>query len=416
MKKSKYTQILGGLSSREGFVLPAILLVAVIGVLFGFGRVMLYRFQCQLRIDRQHELEKQYAVRSALRWLETRKVNDLDMTGEKAFEELTFSDRNLQVEVHPVTPIYPCGEGMFYITNEFTYVYSERSVFDGEGTLVAPTNSNYRNVYPDYQDGRSASAPMRHGCQMGPGGEATTNWMGRVSVDMEGTGNWLQDVYGRRYMFNADNINKAASGEKADWVRFYVTPMGKTAAIGLTMYPRNPDRDTRVDLWFRSESGVETVVAENVLANEKGEGKEGNNGKGLQLASDKVTVYHWVQAGYANIVGTYDFSETYEIPQDLLYEFTNATQEVTMTLEVVNKSGVSSESLAQTRNLFNRFQVLPAYEYEVYLNWEDSGKRNRELATVVHVKPNGRARGTHQAFTYDTHGTSVRGYRKKRNP
>ena len=54
---------------HRGFMLVTVLVITAIGLLFGAGALLLFRYQCQLRIDRQHELEKVYAVRSALNYI-----------------------------------------------------------------------------------------------------------------------------------------------------------------------------------------------------------------------------------------------------------------------------------------------------------------------------------------------------------
>ena len=53
---------------HRGYALVTVLIVTAVGLLFGAGSLLLFRFQCQQRIERQHELEKIYAVRSALNW------------------------------------------------------------------------------------------------------------------------------------------------------------------------------------------------------------------------------------------------------------------------------------------------------------------------------------------------------------
>ena len=84
-----------------------------------------------------------------------------------------------------------------------------------------------------------------------------------------------------------------------------------------------------------------------------------------------------------------------------------------MVLEVENTGPVLS--VDAKRNTFKRFQVLPAYEFEVLLNWEGSGRED-EVATVVHVAPGAIKTGRtteNKAYIYDTPGVSARGYARK---
>ena len=92
-------------SARRGFILITVLIVTAVGLLFGAGALLLFRYQCQQRIDRQHELEKLCAVRSALNYIQTTSTEIEE--GGKSFRYHTASERDLGVHVHPVAPIFP---------------------------------------------------------------------------------------------------------------------------------------------------------------------------------------------------------------------------------------------------------------------------------------------------------------------
>ena len=65
-------------------MLVTVLIVTMVGLLFGAGALLLFKFQCQLRIDRQHELEKVYAVRSALNYIK-KAASGIPEEGTKLF-------------------------------------------------------------------------------------------------------------------------------------------------------------------------------------------------------------------------------------------------------------------------------------------------------------------------------------------
>ena len=90
-------------SMKRGFMLITVLVITAVGLLFGAGALLLFRFQCQMRIDRQHELEKVYAVRSVLNYIRCRD----DIVSEKWFKYHTMSERDLRLLVKPVDAFFP---------------------------------------------------------------------------------------------------------------------------------------------------------------------------------------------------------------------------------------------------------------------------------------------------------------------
>lgn len=122
--------------SRNGFILITVLIVTAVGLLFGAGALLLFKYQCQLRIDRQHELEKVYAVRSALNYV--RKYPGEPKEGKFAFRYLTESDRNLGVIVEPVKAIFPDLNNELHldIGNEgYNNRYLQRMIL-GRGNMI----------------------------------------------------------------------------------------------------------------------------------------------------------------------------------------------------------------------------------------------------------------------------------------
>ena len=106
--------------SRKGFALVTVLIVAAIGLLIGAGFLLRFRFQCQLRIDRQHELEKYFAVRSVINVLSSvaKGIEKPDeFTSAKGIVYQTDSQRNVSVVALASKAIFPDVENAnhFYV-------------------------------------------------------------------------------------------------------------------------------------------------------------------------------------------------------------------------------------------------------------------------------------------------------------
>ena len=183
---------------KRGFILVTVLIVTAVGLLFGAGALLLFRFQCQLRIDRQHELEKIYAVRSALNYIRTTAYgttgdNGIPVEG-RVFGYHTQSERNLKLLVKPVAPIFPN-------TNDLrnSHFVMERGDLKIPLAVATSTNGWYSSDF-DYECGVSGDTKLNVDSENYIGniglkfGDATTTngvrWW--VNIGMRGTGGWPQ--------------------------------------------------------------------------------------------------------------------------------------------------------------------------------------------------------------------------------
>ena len=199
-------------------MLVTVLVVTAIGLLFGAGSLLLFRYQCQVRIDRQHELEKVYAVRSALNY--TRTHTGINPNGN-AFAYYTNSERQLGLFVKPVAAIFPnaTNENHFAMTRKGQFSVESRahgwydSLHDYECGWIGTTNLQMRSLYGgDGKYGLGFSDV-----------EATKNVKWWVNIGMLGTGGWLQDDYGRRYCFLLrDYVGRGRTGQSGDIVRLCI--------------------------------------------------------------------------------------------------------------------------------------------------------------------------------------------------
>ena len=234
---------------HRGYALVTVLIVTAVGLLFGAGSLLLFRFQCQQRIERQHELEKIYAVRSALNW--TRAYDSLLPAEGWPLTYYTGSGRSLDLLVKPVEYIFP---DVNFVTNGVVrHLVMEGIASQGSGrttysavdkdnnkriltvsSLECPNQFNEKldyeygmmsvlsfgeieTIMPDLSMvGKVDESSITYKLKKGAIGEdkfgicfpnSTTNnvkWW--VNVGMPGKGGWLQSEYGRRYSFSIGGL------------------------------------------------------------------------------------------------------------------------------------------------------------------------------------------------------------------
>ena len=428
-------------------MLVTVLIVTAVGLLFGAGALFLFRFQCQLRIDRQHELEKVYAVRSALNYMRTY-IGEIPDEG-RPFRFETGSGRNLGLLVKPVEPLFP------NVSNESHFVM-ERGDFQALARQYNPR--------PDYEYGAVGVTNLLMGPVDGDGCfglafkdlTATNHVKWWVNIGMRDTGGWLQEDYGRRYFF---------------WPRDYVGGDVNTKDLMRLCLIRNVTNEANAvgcrHGWPLSQEGERALVFQ--IRPMAGANKAGNNAEmtvaefvyrggtvtatqllclsnapslcnmGLQLAGNKVCVFYvgnekQNDEGLVNLTSRgYTFSESVEMTLDTYRYFTeeltvggkeyggiftNAygrvqAPELRAVFEVEATSDMRGEGVtldASNSDFLTRFRVTPAYQYDVYLE-HPAAVTNR--ATVAQkIGKYSRGARAYTMLTYDTHGTEHRGFRR----
>ena len=426
-------------------MLVTVLIVTAVGLLFGAGALLLFRFQCQQRIDRQHELEKVYAVRSVLNYTRT---NTKEIPDEgRPFRYETGSGRNLGLLVKPVARLFPNA------SNECHFVM-ERGDFEA---LAGQYNSR-----PDYEYGAVGvtNLLMGTGSKDGTTGlvfndlTATNGVKWWVNVGMRDTGGWLQEDYGRRYFF---------------WPRNYVDGSVKTKDLMRLCLIRNvTNENNEVGCrhgWPLSQEGERALVFE--IRPMAGANTSGINAEmsfsefvysggtimttrllcvdapslcnmGLQLAGNKACVFYIgnEQQNDEHVSLTsrgYTFSESVDLsPATYRYFaeaqvvggreyggiFTNAygmvrAPELRAVFEVEAASDSRGEGVTldvSNSDFLTQFRVTPAYQYDIYLE-HPAAVTNR--ATVAQkIGQYARTGRDYTMLTYDTHGTEHKGFRR----
>lgn len=429
-------------------MLVTVMIITAVGLLFGAGALLMFRYQCQMRIDRQHELEKVYAVRSALNFTRTY-LGTIDDSG-KPFRYYTGSERDLGLLVKPVEAIFPQAGN----TRHFDMTRA--------GDFKVPFLRNYNSLL-DYEYGASFSvtnwsSEMRSlSKDDSRRGLAFTNtstngnvrWW--VNIGMRGTGGWLQEDYGRRYFFtpmeyvdgtmdtkdimrlciirNVTNELNAA-GARHGW------PLSQKneRALVFQIVPKagSNDNSNNADMHlYEYACDGESVEATRILSLTN---CPSLCDMGIQLAGDKVTMFFINNAKQAEAKPSsrgYTFSpsgtmskQTYDYFSSEVFIggksyggiYTNDEMKVqapelraVLEVEAASDARPMPDSKKQ-ENFLTNFSVTPAYQYDVFLE-HPASVTNR--ATVAQkIGDYGRGGLQYTILTYDTHGTEHKGFKQ----
>lgn len=369
-------------NARNGFALVTVLIIAAIGLLIGAGSLLLFRFQCEKRIDRQHEIEKYFAVRSALQLLSVVETGDFpnEISGPKRFVYQTDSDRDVRVIINPTEALFPDLDyrfegsmGHFYANFQKTVFKSPKPGQPAVGSKTAVDNvgesARYEFISNEAMQRRDIIKDGNYLSLMHGSEHASSNGIPRcwLKMDMTPTGRWSDDLFGRRYMFNLHESCKLTSTGNADecitndTYRLILKRMRKSEE-----YPKSLIRED----WRPKEPGEAVIYAElnswqtytngsyqtaahfaaytqvygsapstvmddfgnqlgkisDSLSNTNNAGSlpsdHARNGYGIQLVGRRLSLY---QASTPKAGGTlrYDLWANGNIPEDVYYHFTN---------------------------------------------------------------------------------------------
>lgn len=431
----------------RGSVLLAVLIVAAVGLMFGAGSLLLFRYQCQLRIERQHEFEKIYAVRSALNFVRT--ADSLSLGGNtRRFRYQTGSGRNLGLVVKPVDPIFP------NVTN-VSHLVMESAVESRRFKLSGPDQCK---DYPDYEYGSEGVTNLAIAGTNGKGAFglafndlSVTNKSARwwVNVGMRNTGGWLQEDFGRRYYFIPESFVGQTSST-GDIMRLCIirNVTNENETIGRRHgWPLSQEKERALVFQVQPIAGgaikglfecvyTNGMVMTRSLLPMNWFDEHFQCPLGLQIAGDKVTMFYidlgGVTVGYGDptwfgynfypphpgfaqmSIDTYKyFAEPQEIGGKwyggmITNEYGKVeAPELRAVFEVV---AAASERAESNIDFLTQFKVTPAYQYDIFLE-HPFGVTNR--ATVAQIIGKYDDEGLlHTVMTYDTHGTENKGFRK----
>ena len=420
---------------RRGFVLPLVLIITAVGLLFGAGALLLFKYQCQHRIDRQHELEKVYAVRSALNYI--RKATPTDLGTSLNFH--TASERDLALTIKPAKTFFPTN-----LTDASQRSWQKRHFVMQWGDFSIPPEKakDYGgyNQDRDYEYGAEgvtnlcsaiknidgSTTGLVFNCEAAQDVQTMRCW---VNIGMGATGGWLQEEYGRRYCFWPEKIYDG------DVVRLWLIKdrqnaisesQGKSCGwppeVGERSLVMEIEYGGMMKLW---EYDGTNRVGSISLCSLKAESEDDN--VGVQLANDKAVLFtisskmDKLTQGVDVILRGYNFSavgtlstETYDYfkPSDSSCYDSDGRIKKAPEMRGVFEFVADPDKERTKSRILKDFKVTPGYQYGIYLEYPAG---NMELATVAQrmgeYKRTGSKETIYNILTYDTHGTEHKGFR-----
>jgi len=423
--------------THSGFVLPLVLIMTMVGALFGAGSLLLFKYQCCRRINRQHELEKVYAVRSAANYARAA----FNIADEKSFEYKTSSGRDLRLLVKPVEAIFPNP-----LMPEHLDISSKTkhfSALQGAGQYCKDQDYEYGCISNDSfvavtESQISYSSKQNCLAFKGVSSEAGARWW--VNIGMKYIRGWLQQNFGMRYLFRPNNWvygkdycmrlclirNKpvTVSGEGEDVGRRYGWPLsGGESALVLEMRPGVNADSWGVMTLYQYKQGVPDPTPIMSLMSPN------TCWMGLQVAGRNVYLFY-IQNDISDCGCV--LSERWEMPdgQDSVYRSlteNNSEDGLSDLLRVVIECEAKGQTSGSDMNSIQYFKVTPAYQYDVYVKSPEWNEY--EKATVIQKHgvfdfkdcyPAGSGNFKQVKYSlgfemrsYDTHGTAWKGYKRR---
>lgn len=412
--------------SRSGAsLILAVLLLAAITVLIGFGRLAMYRNQVKLRLDREREIQQELATRSAMRWLETHRTDDALPSEDVAFRFPTLRG-DIGVTLCPADPVFPRRNeaGDFDIGKPDRNSLSSGGYVHADSSIEIGTSKNNLVV-------KLADKEINADVGKDPVGLA-------IDIDdSRAAALWTDSDYGLRYLVHVTDFCQQNPGvHDSDILRFALTPKGKP------LHPSGGSPQSQYAIWMEQvrpkewevEAGTATSAKLFLMAREPGmvndgsvllstaETRSADNAKGFQLASTKASLLQQELA--SDTPDSIRATRTYPVVDlekqmgtGFVEGFAKACEAaggVRLTVEVeVQRPRPQAEDGTIVEDTFktyvSRIAVTPAYEYTTELAWsERNGNRTEETSTFIRCDPGVHGEsdeGTISTVTYDTHGT-----------
>ena len=427
-----------------------VMIVTAVGLLFGAGSLLLFRFQCQMRIDRQHELEKVYAVRSALNFIRPyrREISPEGMS----FKYHTGSERELGLFVKPVEPIFPIWTNACHFVMERGDFMIPAGLSEGSRGWYAPAR--------DYECGWAGVTNLVMGSLIGANEHglvfndlnATNGVKWWVNIGMSGTGGWLQEDFGRRYWFNPQNYVGDEAAYTADVMRLYIIRETTNSLDGAG----RPVADGRRHGWPLSRSDERAIMFEiaPMAGNDNARIMLAECRRGEGMGDGEVEIINSISESYCpskcymGIQLAHDIASFFYIKKDRLndvsydpasFGYTFSTNMLTLTkdtyryfaegiytnmvdhkvhapdlravFEVRAESSKRNSVLNESdMDALSYFKVTPAYQYDVFLEHPHAVTNRATIAQKFGTYKS--ANNGYAVLTYDTHGTENKGFRK----
>ena len=395
-------------SRRGASLVLSVLLLAAITILVGFGRLAMYRNQVKLRLDREREIQQEFATRSVMRWLETCRAGMLpNSTNIFAFESVRGDIETLLI---PADPIFPKHGNL----GHFDILDERRNDIANYGYVAYASRTQGAPTPGTSIDGKRQTLLL---AREGNSGEI------RMDLPLTGGTLWTETDYGLRYLVNIEDFARGTAKSASDRLRFAITPFGQAAwdafgaespasrAIWFEQYA--PAGETRVTLELHAKTpGTPDVLLGTVTE------RDGDKSKGIQLAGSSVSIIDQGIIGTdrnPNVTRRSEIPLTKDLDKIMGDGFTDAFRDsckaangIRLSVQVVasQKPDIADDDRAKNTAI-SQISVRPAYEYMTELSWPvpRDGKKVSEISTVIRCKgPEPRGVAV-QTVTYDTHGT-----------
>ena len=400
----------------------SVLLLAAITILAGFGRLAMYRNQVKLRLDREREIQQEFATRSVMRWLESYyEENDQDLpSGDVPFRFPTVRG-DIGALLCPADPVFPRKNA----PSDFDIGKTGRNELPFGGYVTA--TPGLRVVARDENAGESVVCLADK--------TSSTHDVNSLAIDIAETrapALWTDSDFGLRYLVYITDFCRQDPGvADSDLLRFSVTP------LETPLRAEGGTPAARFAIWVEQDipEGWETTGAAVQKARLRlfakapdivGSGSlggtcissatvEADKSKGIQLASTMASLIQQEKASVGSDIratttyATIDLDKA--VRKGFTAEFAHACREgVRLTVEVEVRRPRSDEATdKEFKTAIRKIAVTPAYEYYTPLSWSGrDGTVTEEISTVIRCDPgiHGEAsEGTIATVTYDTHGT-----------
>lgn len=439
---------------EAGFVLPAVLLLAVVVVLFGLFRLGSFRNQVRMRLDREREIQQTLATRSSLRWLETcQRINMVPV--DAVTNALPTARGTVDAILEPAPPLFPVRENArHYDVGNWDADGEARTVLENYKSGKGPEWSRVKSNFAEKSRTEVASGERLRYLTFADESSSTNaeecvRWL---TIDLPEecvpSALWTEDPYGRRYLLGLKDVCKAlwkkegVAGEfrvtsGGDLIRFGISPMEsalfesqatgseKLSGTGIWLEQEAGDGQgfayARMLLRARTKTDGEFQIGDPVVA-------EAHYSPGIQIAGDQICLFKQrYSSTRRNGVGSTEIFGVEQMPKSLLDSFTNACHEahgLRLTVEVIVKRprdlGLSeatgqldygngdSETVKDTvETSVSRIAITPAYEFLSILGWKSDVGDVSEVSTVIRFCESKGDSRRFETVTYDTHGTEA---------
>jgi hypothetical protein len=369
-------------SSKSGYILPMVLVVALIGVLLGLGRLMMFKYQTQIRIDRQREIDRVLATRSALEYIEQnmRRVYATSVTNH--FVYYAGNGREIDVTVRPVTRLLDSDltDGWTTIADAGTEL-TDHIAQDTSGSKIAFhfSDSNTTNAI----------------CVQGK--DIATTWLDypwglrflvQPGVPYIGLEN-RPHTHAHLQMYIVGGELPVAGLSKDD------IEQNPVIRIDLVPAPENRASPSTLNVYYSAEGSASVDAADPIMSHDI---EDWGSGFGVQMNGDSITLF---QRPY--VIRSFQYLAYSTLDEAIFEQF-----------DVPIRMYVGAQQVAEPETAFHysvqKTEIRPPYEWDIELEWTNAkGIRYQEVSTVVHaVHSSGDARRPNRTITYDTHGTEAK--------